>query len=77
MTVNPLEHLANELLTVLKVVVLGVFAWKAAEAGFKERFSLMWVLAIAAALVGGFLFAGEATFRFFWRAACALLGGCE
>jgi|GEM_PF-6052245 len=74
---SPLQKLASEFNVVISILVLGIFAWKAAEMAFKERYSMMWGLLLAGALVGGFLFAGQSTFTWLWKVMCTIVGGCD
>lgn len=72
---NKLENVAHAFVTVVKIAVFGVFGWKAAEMAFKERYGLAWGLGLAAALVGGFLFGGEAVFTWLWNIIQDVING--
>lgn len=72
---NKLDSLASGLLNFVKVIVVCAFGWKAAEAAFKEKYSVAWVLVLLAALVGGLLFVGEPVFRWLWQVIQEILNG--
>jgi hypothetical protein len=74
---SPLEKLAHSFNVLIGIVAVGIFAWKAIEMVIKERYSMLWLLVIGGALVGGFLFGGESFFRFLWGGVCAMVGGCS
>lgn len=72
---SKIENVGNSVVTLVKIMVVAIFGWKAAEMAFRERYSAAWGLALAAALVGGFLFGGEVVFRWLWDILRGIIDG--
>lgn len=72
---SKLDNAANAVVTFVKILVVAIFGWKAAEMAMKERYSAAWGLGLAAALVGGFLFGGEAVFQWAWGIIRGIVDG--